>query len=120
MENETSRKKKQVKRNEKEIKGDLKLTNAALPIHYNVVLVSKGGEKNRIEIGSFFTSTSPWHSVFPHGLVIGINEAVEVPISLKVITHVLTLRGADFQNRFITNEHLDKELASLGENQNLE
>jgi hypothetical protein len=69
-----------------------------LPIHYNVVLVRQGRKKNGEELGAFLTSTSPWHSVFPHGLVLNINEAVEPTVSLKIVTHVFEIRIADIQN----------------------
>jgi hypothetical protein len=69
-----------------------------LPIHYNVVLVRQGRKKNGEELGAFLPSTSPWHSVFPHGLVLNINEAVEPTVSLKIVTHVPDLRIADIQN----------------------
>ena len=100
-------------KNEKEEQKDEEHTNATLPIHDNVVLVREGSENDGEEIMAFLTSTSPKHHVIPHGLVLGINEVVEPTISLKIVIHVVYLRGADIQKIFITNEHLDEELASL-------
>ena len=60
---------------------------------------------------------SPGQPVIPHGLVHGINKVVEPTISLQIEIHVVYLRGADIQNRFITNEHLDEELAILNKNE---
>jgi hypothetical protein len=69
-----------------------------LPIHYNVVLVREGRKKNGEELGAFLPSTSPWHPVFPHALVLKIDEAVEPTVSLKIVTHIFELRVADIQN----------------------
>ena len=91
-----------------------------MPIQDNVVLVREGGEKHGEKIGAFFTSTSPRHPVAPHGLVFDIGEALEPPISLKIVTHVFEVRGLDIQNTLITDEHLDKELANMQELQTLE
>ena len=112
-ENETNRNERPRKNNEKEKQREEEHTKAALPIHVNVVIVREGSEKDGEEIMAFLMSTPPGHPVIPHGLVLGINEAVEPPISLKIVTHVLYLRGVNIQNKFITNEHLDEELASL-------
>ena len=67
-------------------------------------------EKNR---GVFHEYLSRATIHVPHRLVVGINEAVKPTISLKIVTHVLELQGVDIRNRFITNKHLDEELASL-------
>ena len=42
-------------------------------------------------------------------------DAVEPTIYLEIITHVFEVRGPDIENRFITHEHLDEELASQHE-----
>ena len=84
-----------------------------MPIQNNVVIVREGGENDGEELGAFFTSTSPRHSIAPHGLVIDIGEVVEPTISLEIVTHVLEVSGSDIQNGLIANEHLDEELASL-------
>ena len=115
MENETNRKKLQITKNQNEKQRVEDHTNATLPIHYNVVIVRKGRENDGEELGAFFTSTSPGHPVFPHRLVFCINKAIEPTISLKIVTHVFKVRGADIQNILITHEHLDEELASLQE-----
>ena len=52
-------------------------------------------EKNGEELGTFFTSTSSRHPLFPHQLVFNIGEVVEPTISLEIITHVLEVRGPD-------------------------
>lgn len=101
-------------------KRDEEHTNATLPIHYDVVLVSQGREKDGEEFGAFFSSTSPWHAVSSHGLIADINEAVEPTISFKTVTHVFELRGADIKNRLITNERFDEEFASLTKFQTLD
>ena len=92
-----------------------KPTNAILPIHDNVVFVREGRKNDGEELGTLFTSTSPKHPIFPHQLVLCIGEAVEPTISIEIVTHVFEVQGLDIQNRFITHEHLDEELASLQE-----
>ena len=91
-----------------------------MPIHDNVVIVREGRENDGEELGAFFTSTSLGHPVFPLRLVLCFNEAVEPPISLEIVTHVFEVRSVDIQNKFITNEHIDEELASLQEIRTLE
>ena len=88
-------------------------TNTTLPIQNNVVLVREGGEKDGKEFRALFTSTSPRHSVVPHGLVLDIGEAVEPAISLEIVAHVFEVGSADIQNGDFTDKHLDEELASL-------
>ena len=104
------------KKYENEKEWDEEHTKATLPIPDNALFVREGKEKDGEEIGVFLTSTSPGHPVIPHGLVIGINKAVEPTISLKIVT--LELRGADIQNRLITNKDPDEELASLHKKMN--
>ena len=84
-----------------------------MPIQDNVIIVRKGGENDGEELGAFFTSTSPRHSVAPHGLVLDIGEAVEPTSSFEIVTHVLEVSGLDIQNGLTTYKHLDEELASL-------
>ena len=84
-----------------------------MPIQYNVVLVDEGRENDGKENRAFLTCTSLAEPIYPHRVVVGINEAVEPTISLKVIIDVLQLKGADIQNGIIANKYLDEELASL-------
>ena len=70
------------------------------------------------ELGAFFTSTSPRHSVVPHGLVLHIGEVVEPTISLEIVAHYLKVGGRDIQNGRVTDKYLDEELASLHEKKN--
>ena len=95
-----------------EKQGDEVHTNT-LPIHYNVVIVREGRENHGKEIEAKLTSTSSKQHVFLHRLVYCINKAIEPTISLKIVIYVLELRGADIQNIFITNKHLDEELAIM-------
>ena len=89
-----------------------------MPIQDNVVLVREGGENDGEELGALFTSTSPRHSVVPHGLALHIGEVVEPTISLEIVAHVLEVGGPDIQNGLVTHKQLDEELANLHEKMN--
>ena len=88
---------------------DEEQTNAALPIHDNVILVHEE-ENDGKELVALFTSTSPRHPIFPHRWILLIGEVVEPIISLEIVTHVLEVWGMDIQNKFITHEDLHKKL----------
>jgi hypothetical protein len=93
-----------------------KQTNVTLPIQYDVVLVSEGGEKDGEELWALLTSTSPRHPVIRHWLILQIPEVVEPTISFKIVAHIFEVRGANIQKWIVTHKHLDKELASLQKN----
>jgi hypothetical protein len=59
-----------------------------LPIKYNIILVRECGEKDGEELGTFLTSSSPWHSIIPYGLVLDIHKTIEPTISFEIITHI--------------------------------